>query len=152
MMKQDHHAFFGLGDRREAQRLLGTELPADAHEIRYLVWQPSTDLAYHEALLRFDASHADYLACVERRGLALFVSSGPTVHLPIDWTPSPEITAPDWWQPSAVTPPDAAGGLVGRYGSIAVKWERGHVYALIVDTGHRSPPRGAGQPPSSAPG
>jgi hypothetical protein len=139
MMKHDRHALFGIGDRREAERLLGTGLPAAAAGIRYLIWQPSGDLAYSEALLRFDASHADYLDCVRRRGLVLLADSGPTVHVPVSWAPPPEVDAPDWWQPSAATPPDAAGGPVGRHGSIAVKWENGHVYALIVDTGHRAP-------------
>jgi len=139
MTTQSHGGLFSFFDRRSAERLLGAALPKSAGDVRYLCWQPSGDLAYHEALVRFDASIEDYRAFVQARALTAFSVSGPSVHLPIDWSPPAEVDAPDWWQPSADTPPDAASGQVGVYGSIAVKWEKGRVYAFIVDTGHRSP-------------
>jgi hypothetical protein len=144
MTPQSRGGLFSVFDRQAAERLLGVALPTSARDVRYLSWQPSGDLAYHEALLRFDASIEDYRALVQARGLTLFSVSGPDVHLPIDWSPPREVNAPDWWQPSASTPPDAASGQVGVYGSIAVKWENGRVYAVIVDTGHRSTAAGAG--------
>ena len=133
----------GLGvisflDRRTVERLLGAPLPKTARDVRYLRWQPRGDLAYHEALIRFDSSKEDYLAFVQARGLTPFVVSGPNVHLPTDWQPPPEIKKPDWWKPSPETPPDAASGKVGVYGSLVMKWEDGRAHALIVNTGHRS--------------
>jgi hypothetical protein len=97
-----------------------------------------TQLDNLEALIRFDAPKEGYLAFVQARGLTPFVVSGPNVHLLTDWQPPPKIEKPAWWDPSSETPPDAASGKVGIYGSIVVKWEEGRVYALIVDTGHRS--------------
>lgn len=139
MTTRNRGGLFTFFDRQTAERLLGSALPKSASDVRYLCWQPSGDLAYHEALVRFDASIEDYRAFVQARGLTPFSVSGPNVRLPIDWSSPPEIDAPDWWQPSANTPSDAASGQVGVYGSIAVKWENGRVYAIIVDTGHRSP-------------
>lgn len=139
MTRKSRGGLFTFFDRRTAERLLGADLPKSARDVRYLHWQPSGDLAYHEALIRFDASIEDYRAFVQARGLTPFSISGPNVHLPVDWSPPPEIDTPDWWQPSPETPPDAASGRVGMYGSVIMKWENGRVYVLIVDTGHRSP-------------
>lgn len=138
MITQSRGGLFTFLDRRTVEGLLGVPLPKTAGDIRYLRWQASGDLAYHEALIRFDSSKEDYLAFVQARGLTPFAVSGPNVHLPTDWRPPPEIRKPDWWEPSPETPADAASGKVGVYGSIAAKWEDGRVYALIVDTGHRS--------------
>lgn len=138
MTTQSRGGLFTFFDRRTAERLLGAALPQSASDVRYLCWQPSGDLAYHEALVRFDTSTEDYRTFVQARGLTPFSVSGPNVHLPTDWSPPPGIDAPDWWQPSTETPPDAASGQVGLYGSIAVKWESGRVYVVVVDTGHRS--------------
>lgn len=138
MITRSRGGLFAFLDRRTVEALLGAPLPKSASDVRYLRWQPSGDLAYHEALVRFDASLEDYRAFVQTRGLTPFSVSGPNVHLPIDWSPPTEIDAPDWWLPSPETPLDAASGQVGVYGSIAVKWENGRVYAVIVDTGHRS--------------
>jgi hypothetical protein len=139
MTTESRGGLFAYFDRRTAERLLGAALPRSARDIRYLCWQPSGDLAYQEALVRFDTSINDYQAFIQTRGLTPFSVSGPNVHLPIDWSPPREVAMPDWWQPSAKTPPNAASGQVGVYGSIAVKWENGRVYTIIVDTGHRAP-------------
>ncbi|WP_413935777.1 hypothetical protein [Nitrospira sp. BLG_1] len=139
MTSKSRGGLFAFFDRRTAARLLGAPLPRSARDVRYLCWQPSGDLAYQEALVRFDTSMNDYQAFVLARGLTPFSVSGPNVHLPIDWSSPREVAAPDWWQPSAKTPADAASGQLGVYGSIAVKWENGRAYALIVDTGHRAP-------------
>lgn len=137
MMSRSHGGLLACLDRRAVQQLLGASLPPSADDVRYLRWQPSGDLAYQEALVRFDASAVDYQSFVARRGLTPFSESGPNVHLPIDWTPPVEIDRPDWWFPRPDTPADAASGKVGSHGSIAVKWEDGRVYAVIVDTGER---------------
>lgn len=134
-------------DRRTVRRLLGMAPPARARRLRYLVWRPNGELAYHEALVRFDCARADYLQWRDDRGLARFADTGFDRHLPIDWAPAPEIDRPDWWHPSATTPPEAGAATVGVYGSIVAKWEDGHVYVLVEDTGHRNAPdRGEGTP------
>ena len=144
MISRSHGGLLAGLDRRRVQQLLGALLLPSSTDVRYLRWQPSGDLAYHEALVRFDASAEDYQSFVARRGLTPFSESGPNVHLPIDWTPPVAIDRPDWWVPSSNTPADAASGKVGSHGSIAVKWEDGRVYAVIVDTGERQPASGGG--------
>ena len=139
MIETSRGGLFAPFDRRAAQRLIGAPLPDGAEDVRFVRWQPSGDLAYHEALIRFACSKEDYLALVRARGLTLFADSGPDVHLPIPWRPAPEMNDPEWWTPSSETPPDAAGGLVGSDGSIAAKWEAGHAYVMVTDTGHRRP-------------
>lgn len=139
MIEQDRGGLFVFLDRRAAARMLGAPLPAAAGDLHFLRWQPSGDLAYWEALIRFDAPREDYLALIRQLGLAPFAASGPTVHLPIDWAPPPELSAPDWWTPSPQTPADAAAGPLGAYGSLALKWEGGRVYGRLVDTGEATP-------------
>ena len=145
MISRSHGGLLAGLDRRTVQQLLGAPLLPSAADVRYLRWQPSGDLAYHEALVRFDASAEEYQSFVARRGLTPFSVSGPNVHLPIDWTPPVKIDRPDWWFPSSNTPADAASGKVGSHGSIAVKWEDGRVYAVIVDTGERQSASGGGR-------
>ena len=139
MIEQSRSGFFGFLDRRAVQRLLDACLPKNAHNVRYLRWRPSTDLAYQEALICWDCPQEEYLEFVRARALTLLSVSGPNVHLPSGWQPAPEIPRPDWWEPSSDTPPDAASGTVGTFGSIIAKWEAGRVYVLITDTGHRGP-------------
>jgi hypothetical protein len=140
MIEQSRGGLFVLLDRRRVEGLLGLSLPDGVEDLRYLIWQPSSDLAYLEALVRFAAPDGAYQALVQALGLVPFAQSGPGVHLPIDWSPPPEVAAPDWWQPGPETPPDAAGGPLGVYGSIAAKRLPGVglVYLRIVDTGHRT--------------
>jgi hypothetical protein len=127
---------FGWLDRRRVERLLGVSLPAEAKDLRYLKWQPSTDLALYEAYIKFRAPHAAYLDLVRGRSLVMFRDSGPTAHMPTDWRQAPQLEPLEWWDPSPDTPPDAASGQVGVYGWILAKHERGHVYVFISDTGH----------------
>ena len=124
-------------DRRAAERMLGTSLPAGARDLHYLRWQPSGDLAYYEGIIRFDCSKDDYLAFARARGMTLLSESGANVHLPASWEPAPDMRNPAWWQPTGETPPDAASGLVGSDGSLITKWESGHTYVMVTDTGHR---------------
>jgi hypothetical protein len=124
-------------DRRVVRRLLQVPLPREACNIRYLVSQPNGDLAYHEALIRFDCDQSDYLDLVRNRGMSTFAETGHDAHLPIDWSPAPEVERPVWWTPTPQTPSDAAGARVGKYGSIVAKWENGHAFVLIEDTGHQ---------------
>lgn len=143
MIRHQRGGFLAFLDRRDAARLIGAPLPVTAGDLRFLVWQPSGDLAYHEALIRFDASEDAYRRWVGEVGLAPYSAGGGGVHLPIDWSPPEGVSAPDWWRPSPQTPPDAAGGWLGLYGSIAAKWEQGCVYLRLVDTGQRTPPQPA---------
>lgn len=126
--------------RHAAERRLGVRLPAEARDVRHVSWRPSTDLAYAETLIRFDAPEGAYLALIARRRLTRVAEAGGNPHLPTPWAASPGMRAPDWWDPASDTPPDAAAGTVGAQGSIAAKWERGRVYVRIVDTGHPSAP------------
>lgn len=142
MISRSHGGLLAGLDRRVVQTMVGAALPASAADVNYIRWQPSDDLAYYEALVRFDASAEDYRLFVSQRELILFTTSGPNVHLPIDWSPPAAIEAPSWWTPSPLTPAEAASGKVGLHGSLAVKWEEGHVYAVIVDTGERASPGG----------
>lgn len=143
MTTHDYNPPLGFLNRHRIENLLGTPLPRGAADLHYLRWRPSIDLAYEEALIRFTVPAHDYLSFVQACGLTPFALSGPTVHLPIDWAPPPEVAAPPWWEPTGETPHDAAGGPLGRYGSIAVKWERGRVYCRLIDPG----PRAAGPDP-----
>jgi hypothetical protein len=119
--------------------MIGAPLPDSAGDVRFLRWQPSTDLAYYEALIRWDSTKEEYVNFIRERGLTRFSASGPNVHLPTDWRPNPQIDNPDWWNPTPETPPDAASGMAGTFGSLAAKWEAGRVYVLLTDTGHRTP-------------
>lgn len=139
MTERERGGLFAFLDRRRVEGLLGVPLPEGIEDLRFLIWQPSTDLAYLEALVRFAASVAGFDSLVESLGLVRYAQSGPGVHLPTDWSPPPEVPAPDWWQPGAETPPDAAGGPLGLYGSVAAKRVQGLIYLRIVDTGHREP-------------
>jgi hypothetical protein len=141
----DHNrgGVFGWLDRRAVQRLIGGRLPASATDVRYVCWRPSGDLAYYEAIVRFDCSKDEYLDFVRTRHLTLLSESGPNVHLPASWEPAPAMEAPEWWRPTAETSQDAAGGAVGADGSIVAKWENGHTYVMVTDTGHRHSPQGS---------
>lgn len=138
MITQHRGGWLSFLDHRRVKRLLGGPLPESATDLRLLIWQPSGDLAYHEALVRFDLDRAAYLAFVRSQGLALFADGGPDVHLPIDWSAPTQMQPPSWWAPSPDTPADAASARLGDYGSVATKWEDGHVYVFVRDTGHRS--------------
>ena len=125
-------------DRRAVTRMVGVPLPAAASDIRYVRWQASSDLAYYEAVIRFSCSKEAYLAFVGARGMTSLSVSGPNVYLPASWQPAPDMQQPDWWGPAPTTPPDAASAAVGSDGSIVAKWEGGHTFVMIIDTGHRA--------------
>jgi hypothetical protein len=143
MTSRNRGGLFSVLDRRRVARLLGAPLPAAARDVRFLLWQPSSDLAYSELVVRFDASLEAYREFVRACGLAYYEATKATVHLPIPWRTPGELAPPDWWQPLDGTPPHAAAGRVGLHGSVAMKWEDGRVYVFLVDTGHR----GAGSTP-----
>jgi hypothetical protein len=108
--------------------------------VRYLCWQLSGDLAYHEALVRFNISNEEYWAFAPNWGHALLAISGPNVqHLSIDWSLPAEADPLYWRQPLPKTPSDD-GRQPGRHrGIIAMKWESGRIYVLIVDIRYHSP-------------
>lgn len=137
MIEQSQGGLLAFVDRRTVEKLLDARLPANVKNIRYIRWQPSGDLAYFEALISWESSKQDYLSFAQARGLTPFSTSGPNVHLPIDWRGSSEIPEADWWNPSDETPEDANSGAIGTFGSIKVKWEAGRVYGIVTDTGHR---------------
>jgi hypothetical protein len=136
MRAQGRRGLFRWLDRRRVEKLLGVPLPAQAGDLRYYIWRPSTDLALYDAYITFRSSYAAYLDLVRRRKLILFKDGGPTAHLPTAWKQSDEFGRLQWWDPSPDTPMDAASGSVGAYGWIVAKYERGHVYVMISDSGH----------------
>lgn len=126
-------------DRRAVERMVGVPLPRAAREIRYVRWQGSRDLAYSEAVIRFACDREDYLAFTRARNMTPLSATGPNVHLPASWEPAPDMHQPEWWTPAPTTPPHAASAAVGSDGSIVAKWESGHAYVMVTDTGHRTP-------------
>jgi hypothetical protein len=138
--RQSRGGLFSWLDRRTVEKLLGVPLPVQAADLRYYIWRPSTDLAVYDAYITFRLPYAAYLDLVRRRKLVLFKDSGPTAHLPTAWKQSDEFDRLAWWDPSPETPVDAASGSVGTYGWILAKYERGHVYVIISDTGHTAAP------------
>ena len=94
MMEQSRGGLFAFLDRRRVEGLLGVSLPAGVEDLKFLIWHPSSDLAYLEALVRFAAPQGAYEALVRSLGLVSYAASGPGVHLPIDWSPPPEVEAP----------------------------------------------------------
>jgi hypothetical protein len=125
--------------KRAVQKLLGVPLPSDAEDLRYVQFRVSSDLAGYDAHIRFRASRQSFLDLVRRRGLALFPESGPNAYLPRSWRLPPEWKSVDWWDAGPETPRDSASGSAGAYGWIAAKYENGHVYMMISDTGHPKP-------------
>jgi hypothetical protein len=123
--------------QRAAEKLAGAAFPAGASDLRAVIWKPSTDLAVHDAYIRFKASHAEYLDFARRRKLEFFSDTGPSGLLPSSWKQTDEFGRLDWWTPSTATPPDAAAAPLGPYGWILAKHEDGFVYILISDTGQR---------------
>jgi hypothetical protein len=136
MIRTHRGGIWTWADRRRIERLLGAALPQSAQELRYLDWQPSGDLAYHEALIRFRVPLDEYRSWMSALGLANGVQGGVPADGPAIWQAPPEIDPPSWWDASADFTPDAAWGQIGPYGALAMKWERGAVYVHIVDTGH----------------
>jgi hypothetical protein len=128
----------GWRDRRHVTRVFGISVPSESLESWFALWQPSPDLALHDAYLRLTIEHSKYLDLVRDRGLATFESTGPNGLLPTGWKQSDEIAPLPWWDPTTSTPPDAASGTVGLYGWILMKHENGHAYVLLTDSGHRS--------------
>jgi hypothetical protein len=113
--------------------LLGVDLPASARQVQYVDWQPSGDLAYHEALVAFELTQEDYDAWIADAGFGPSSAQRPAV-----WAAPPEIEAPKWWTPSTATPATTVSRTIGEYGSVTMKWEGGTVYAHVVDTGHHA--------------
>jgi hypothetical protein len=136
MITQSRGGLFKPIDRRAVEKLFGVPLPGGVEDIKYLREQPSADLAFFEACLRFRASHDSYLELISRRDLKLFRETGPTAQLPRNWQQLEVIKPPQWWNPSDETPPDAASATIGVYGCILAKWENEYVYVIISDTGH----------------
>ena len=126
----------GGGDRDEVEELLGVEVPASAEEIRHFRWQPSDELRFYTAYIKVRAPRADLLALVRRLRLHRYGDEGALPYLPTRWRTHPQVDL-DWWDASRRTPRESWAAPFGTDGSIVAKIERGRLYAIVTDTGHR---------------
>lgn len=140
MMRTHRGGLLTWLDRRDAARLLGVDLPEAASDVRFVDWQPSGDLAYHEALVRFDLSREQYEAWLVRAGYTPLPAGDMPLEGRAAWLAPPEMARPDWWTPTDAIPPGTLRRAVGEHGSLVMKWEDGAVFAHLVDTGHRAAP------------
>jgi hypothetical protein len=138
MMRTHRGGLMAWLDRHEAARLLDAELPEQATDVRYVVWHPSGDLAYREALVRFELAAEPYQAWLDRAGFAQLAPGESPLEGRAAWLAPPEVPRPEWWTPTDATPRGTARRRVGDYGSLLLKWENGAVFAHLVDTGHRA--------------
>jgi len=136
MMRTSRGGVWGWLDRRAVERLLGARLPDHARNVRYVDWQPSGDLAYHEALIRFELALEPYRQWLAGSRLPVLAAGELPPEGPAIWRAPPELSAPPWWTPSSDMTLDTAQRRVGGYGSLIVKWENGSVFAHLIDTGH----------------
>jgi hypothetical protein len=119
-----------VNGRGKLERLLGTRLPDGLGAISFERVQPSTDLAFFTAYARFAASPEQFEAVVDALGLRRGADAAP--YLPAAWRGDRE---PQWWDPSAETPADAAARGFGANGWLVAKREGDDVYLVVTDTG-----------------
>jgi hypothetical protein len=123
-----------LGKRRAVQKLLGTALPDVTDDLHYFRWQPSEDLSYYVAYVKFGTSREQFIDLMQRMNMDFHNTGGDAnLYLPAAWDVLVEL---EWWDPDPDTPVDAAARAYGTNGWIVAKYEHGDVYLTITDTGH----------------
>lgn len=122
--------------RKQFEELYGKALPTSAKNIQFIKWKPSADLYYFVAYLKFTVSKNEFVTWIKNTGMDLAGSGkAGSVYLPGVWKLEPELKLP-WWDAGPDTPDNAAAQSFGENGWAVAKYERGHVYVLITDTGH----------------
>ncbi len=123
-----------LRKRRAVQKLLDTALPDVTDDLHYFRWQPSEDLSYYTAYMKFGTSREEFVDLMERMNMDFRGAGGDAnLYLPAAWDAMIEL---DWWDPDADTPEYSAARSFGANGWIVAKYESGHVYMTVSDTGH----------------
>jgi hypothetical protein len=117
----------------KVQKLLGVELPDKAADLHYYKWQPSAELSYYIAYIKFDVSAQEFVDLIERMETTM-KGVGASPYLPTSWNTVPEVHL-DWWDPSPDTPEVSAARPFGLNGWIVAKHERGTAYLIATDTG-----------------
>lgn len=136
MIRISRGGIWGVFEHRALARWLGMGLPGTARDLRFLRWQATGDLAYHEVLARFEIPLEAYRVWISDPGLETVSGGALPPDGPAIWRGPPEVAAPAWWDPSPEMTPDTAWRRVGEYGTLAMKWERGRAYLHLIDTGH----------------
>ncbi|MGH3924578.1 MAG: hypothetical protein ACRDTT_17250 [Pseudonocardiaceae bacterium] len=136
---QDGGWVFASHQRKAAERLLGTPLPAGAQDVRFHRHQHGGqfgDVEKYSAYLKFRASHSDYLEFMHRLEIVVLPGSAPELRarLPGDWKLASGLRL-DWWDPTLDIPDDTGMGSFGVNGFIVSKHERGFVYVKASDIG-----------------
>lgn len=111
------------------QKLLGVELPDDAADLHYYKWQPSSELSYYTAYVKFRVSVPEFMKLVERMQALMEKSA----YLPAAWDAEPGVHL-DWWDPEPGTPRESGAKQFGLNGWIFAKHERGNAYLIVTDT------------------
>jgi hypothetical protein len=126
----------GCGEscRGQVERLLGARLPDAVAELEYFRWQPSSQLSFATAYVKLEGSPGELLRLVRRLRLHRYGDAGARRYLPTGWQTLPGVTL-SWWDASRATPRRSWAARFGVDGSIVAKLERGHLYAIVTDTG-----------------
>lgn len=121
-------------DRKQAEKLLQTQLPSGISNLSFFRWQPSSDLNYFHAYLKFDSTEQEFVALTDQLGMQTGDAEN-SGHLPACWDGPTDRELP-WWDPAPQTPSDAAARFYGVNGWIVAKYERGSTYLILTDSGH----------------
>lgn len=122
--------------RWHIQKLLGTTLPERVANLHYFKWQPSSDLSYYTAYIKFSTSRKEFVDLMTRMQMSFHNTGGDAnLYLPAAWGTVPELKL-DWWDPSPDMPVSSAARDFGINGWIVAKYERDCVYLIVSDTGH----------------
>ena len=118
------------------EKLLGTALPAQVNDLHYFKSQPSNDLQYYTAYIKYSTPKEAYITLIQQMHMNFHNTGGDAnLYLPTAWVSEPNVEI-DWWNPSSDTPVDAAAKAFGTNGWILAKYERGYVYLIVTDSGY----------------
>jgi hypothetical protein len=96
-----------LRKRRAVQKLLGTALPDGTDDLHYFRWQPSEDLSYYVAYVKFGASREEFIDLMQRMDMDFHHTGGDAnLYLPAAWDAEVEL---EWWDPDPDTPVNDTG-------------------------------------------
>src|SRR5689334_7928079 len=113
---------FALSKRQTIQKLFRHSLPENVSDLHYYKWQPSTDLSYYVAYIKFCISIEEFVLLVGRMGMDFHNKGGAAMlYLPTSWETMQSI-ALDWWNPEPDTPENAAAKSFGVNGWIVTKY------------------------------